>query len=116
MPKTPATVEPVEPTDHLHTATAQLASAGQRDPEHTDRCVFRRDDTPPLLAAMAHAMIAAAQATSRMADALDAIAARQGPLDTPTVPAEPLQAPAVTRYVPAARQLAVEPRGIQTNV
>lgn len=105
MPSAPS--EPIEHTDHLQAAKALLASAGRVDPEHTDRCVFHRDDTPPLLAAMAHGLLAFTEAMDavvvemrrRPGIAADETELRHGNLDAP-VPAEPMEAPAVTRYDP----------------
>ena len=93
MPTAPAA------TDHLQAAKALLASAGKQDLEHTDRCVFHRDDTPPLLAAMAHGLLAFTEAMQaavvemqRRPSVTSEHEIRHGNLDAPVEP--------VTRYDP----------------
>lgn len=100
MPSAPT--EHARPADHLLAAKALLAAAGRTDPEHTDRCVFHRDDTPPLLAAMAHGLLAFTEAMQAVVTEMQrrpSISSepdhRHGNLDAPVEP--------ITRYDPRAQ-------------
>jgi hypothetical protein len=74
MPESPQTSPAAAESaaGHLQAATALLAGAG-RQREDSPECLFDRNDTPPLMAAMSHAVLAMATELGRLADEVHAL-------------------------------------------